>query len=103
MKGAFMMIAIDFLSDETEQTSTRFVTFITPKMNRFDLAVTTTERFYGKKLVTDLQRGITAIVGPDDVEDEGVLQSVFQLNDEEADELRHFLAQVIGPVQSSDL
>jgi len=30
----------DFMSDTTEDTTTRFVTFITPGMTRFDLAVT---------------------------------------------------------------
>src|SRR5690606_22495635 len=68
----------DFLSDETEQTTTRFVTFITPALNRFDLAITTTDRFYGKKLVTDLQRNITGVIGPDDLREEGVLASVFR-------------------------
>jgi len=90
----------DFLSDETEQTTTRFVTFITPSMSRFDLAVTTTERFFGKKLVTDLQRGITAVIGPDDIWEEGVLESVFGWKEEEAGELRDFLAQLIGQAKS---
>lgn len=96
------MSQLDFLIDVTEQTSTRFVTFITPSMNRFDLAVTTTERFFGKKLVTDLARGITAIIGPDDVREEGVLETIFRLNDEEAGELRQFLAQVAGDIRFPD-
>lgn len=92
----------DFLSDETEQTTTRFVTFITPALNRFDLAITTTDRFYGKKLVTDLQRNITGVIGPDDLREEGVLASVFRLGEEEADELRQFLARVVGEIRSMD-
>ena len=89
---------LDFLSDVTEETSTRFVTFITEKLNRFDLAVTTTNRFYGKKLVTDLQKGITAVIGPDDLEEEGYLEHVFRLNEDEAQDLYHFLSEIVGPV-----
>ncbi|WP_019421788.1 DUF3055 domain-containing protein [Paenibacillus sp. OSY-SE] len=93
---------IDFLSDGTEETSTRFVTFIGPSMHRFDLAVTTTNRFYGKKLVTDLQSGLTAIMGQDDLEEEGYLESFYRLSNEEAEDLRHFLSMVIGAVHFTD-
>jgi hypothetical protein len=36
------MTEFDFLSDSTEQTTTRYVTLISPSLNRFDLAVMTT-------------------------------------------------------------
>ncbi|HZG83769.1 DUF3055 domain-containing protein [Paenibacillus sp.] len=88
----------DFLSDSTEQTSTRYVTMVTPKLNRFDLAITTTNRFYGKKLVIDMQSGISAIIGPDDLEEEGYLEHRFRLNEEQAEELYQFLSEVIGPI-----
>ncbi|AWB43962.1 cytosolic protein [Paenibacillus sp. CAA11] len=93
---------LDFLSDSTEQTSTRFVTFIGPSLKRFDLAVTTTNRFYGKKLVLDLQSGKTAILGSDDLEEEGYLEAVFNLNSEEGTELRSFLNQVLGEPHFTD-
>ncbi len=93
----------DFLSDSTEQTATRYVCFITGSLKRFDLAITTTNRFYGKKLVTDLQNGKTAIVGPDDLKEEGYLERTFKLDETEAGELASFLAQVLGPVEFSDL
>ncbi|MEX2415776.1 MAG: DUF3055 domain-containing protein [Paenibacillaceae bacterium] len=96
------MSEIDYLSDSTEATTTRFVTLITPKMNRFDLVITTTNRFYGKKLVTDLQQGITAVIGPDDLEKEGYLEERFHLNEEQAEELIHFLEQIVGPVNFND-
>lgn len=92
----------DFLSDSTEQTATRFVTFITPGLKRFDLAILTTNRFYGKKLVTDLQSGRSAILGPDDLEEEGVLESVFRITEEEAAELAQFLVLVLGAVNFTD-
>lgn len=96
------MPSIDYLSDSTEQTTTRFVVFITESLNRFDLAITTTNRYYGKKLVTDLQKGITSIIGPDDLEEEGYLEATFRLNEEQAQELRDFLEQVVGPVTFTD-
>jgi len=92
----------DFLADTTEQTTTRFVCFITPSMKRFDLAITTTKQFYGKKMVTDLQSGKTALIGPDDLEEEGYLQFVYNLTKEEASELHDFLLQVVGPVSFPD-
>jgi hypothetical protein len=92
----------DFLSDVTEQTATRFITFITPNLHRFDLAILSTSRFYGKKMVTDLQSNITAIIGPDDLEEEGYLEYVFKLTEEAAEELRDFLYQVVGTINFSD-
>ncbi|WP_044477621.1 DUF3055 domain-containing protein [Paenibacillus antibioticophila] len=93
---------LDFLSDSTEQTSTRFVTFIGPSLQRFDFAVTSTNRFYGKKLVTDLQNGKSAILGSDDLDEEGYIEHVFKLNEEEASELRLFLVQVVGDAYFTD-
>ena len=90
---------IDFLSDVTEQTTTRYVTMITPKLYRFDLAILQTERFYGKKIVIDLQSGISAVIGPDDLEEDGFLQHRFRLSDEQAEELLAFLHTVIDPIQ----
>ena len=93
----------DFLSDSTEETSTRFVCFIgEDSMKRFDLAITTTNRFYGKKLVADLQTGKTAIIGPDDLDEEGYLEHVFQLEEEESEELKAFLMQIVGPINFND-
>lgn len=92
----------DFMSDSTEETSTRYVTFIGPSLKRFDLAITSTNRFYGKKLVTDLQSGKTAIIGPDDLEEEGYLEYTFKLTEEEAAELVQFLYFVVGTVHFTD-
>ncbi|OMF36013.1 cytosolic protein [Paenibacillus sp. FSL H8-0548] len=96
------MPEFDFMSDLTEDTSTRFVTFIGPSLKRFDLAITSTSRFYGKKLVTDLQFGKTAIIGPDDLEEEGYLEYAFKITEEEAAELAQFLYFVVGTVHFTD-
>ncbi|MDR0268784.1 DUF3055 domain-containing protein [Paenibacillus sp.] len=87
---------LDFLADSTEQTSTRFVTFLGPSLKRFDLAVTTTALFYGKSLVADLQQGISAVIGLDDVEEPGFLEFTFKIGEQEAGELREFLRMVVG-------
>lgn len=92
----------DFLSDSTEATSTRFVTFVTPGLRRFDLAVLTTNRFYGKKLVVDMQSGRSGVLGADDLEEEGVLESVFRIGEEEAAELAQFLAMVLEEAHFTD-
>lgn len=97
-----MMSEIDYLTDSTEDTTTRFVTLVTPKMNRFDLVITTTNRFYGKKLVTDMQQGITAVIGPDDLDKEGYIEELFRLDEEQAEELTQFLEQIVGPVNFND-
>lgn len=93
---------LDYLSDSTESTSTRFVTFIGPSLKRYDLAVTTTNRFYGKKLVTDLQFGRTAILAADDLEQDGYLERTFSLQPDEAEDLRQFLALVLGDAHFTD-
>ncbi|WP_058304597.1 DUF3055 domain-containing protein [Gorillibacterium timonense] len=94
---------LDFLYDTTEQTSTRFVSFIGPTMRRFDLALIQSGHFYGKTLVADLQNGQTAILAGDDLEQEGHLERLFSLSEEEAAELAEFLAEVLGPVNFTDL
>lgn len=96
-------MSFDYLSDSTEQTTTRYVTFITEGLKRFDLAIMTTSRFYGKKLVIDMQQNISAIIGPDDLAEEGYLEFAFKLNEEDGEELRSFLEGVVGPVHFSDL
>jgi len=79
-----------YLYDEKENTTTRYISFV-GKTNRFDLAITTTDRFYGKLLVLNLQSNQFAIIGEDDLEEPGYLEYVYQLSDEEGEELRKFL------------
>lgn len=84
----------DIFYDETELTKTRYVGFF-GEHRRFDLAIVQTERFYGKMLVMDIQSGRSAILGPDDLEEEGYLAYVFDLNEQEEEELHSFLSQII--------
>ncbi|AUM66741.1 DUF3055 domain-containing protein [Brevibacillus laterosporus] len=84
-----------YLYDETEETTTRFVSFMGDS-TRFDLAIIKTSRFYGKKLVVNIQNGRSAIIGPDDLEEEGYLEYAYQITEAEAEELKEFLIRVIG-------
>ncbi|KPL58996.1 DUF3055 domain-containing protein [Rossellomorea vietnamensis] len=83
-----------YLYDDTENTRTRFVSFM-GENQRYDLAITQTERYYGKSLVLDLQGSRFAIMGRDDLDEPGYVESVFKLTLEEADELRDFLGEII--------
>ncbi|WP_124726651.1 DUF3055 domain-containing protein [Staphylospora marina] len=85
MSGDFM-----FLYDETENTKTRYVSFAGEE-GRYDLAIITTDRFYGKALVLDLQSNRFAIIGTDDLDEPGYLEHVYRLPEPAADELRQFL------------
>jgi len=89
------MSEVIYMYDETEDTKTRFVGFI-GDAKRFDLALTSSTRFYGKTLVHDIQSGRSAIIGRDDLEEEGYLEFAYQLTEEEAKELYEFLDQVIS-------
>lgn len=83
-----------YLYDEKEDTKTRFVSFVGGSQ-RFDLAIVTSERFYGKLLVLDMQGNSFAILGPDDLAEEGYLEHAFRLQEEEAAELKSFLEEFI--------
>lgn len=83
-----------FLYDDLEETKTRFVSFM-GENQRFDLALIRSDRYYGKQLVLDIQGSRFAIIGTDDLEEEGYLEHAFQLESEDAEELRSFLYELI--------
>ncbi|WHY85276.1 DUF3055 domain-containing protein [Neobacillus novalis] len=83
-----------FLYDDTEDTKTRFISFV-GENQRFDLAIVQSNRHYGKLLVLDMQGSRFAIIGPDDLEEEGYLEFAFQLNEADAAELRSFLTEIV--------
>ncbi|MBO8171800.1 MAG: DUF3055 domain-containing protein [Bacillaceae bacterium] len=84
----------DFLYNDVEETRTRYVCFI-GKTNRFDLAITTTDRFYGKKLVFNIQTGRAQIIGTDDLDEPGYIAYALGISEEEEEELKQFLYTVI--------
>jgi hypothetical protein len=83
-----------FLYDDTEDTKTRFVSFM-GENQRYDLALLKTTKYYGKTLVLDIQQGKFAIVGHDDLDEPGYLEFAFNLTEEEAEELKSFLQETI--------
>ncbi|MCK0472732.1 DUF3055 domain-containing protein [Halalkalibacter sp. APA_J-10(15)] len=83
-----------FLYDDTEETRTRFVSFM-GEASRFDLAIILSSRYYGKKLVLDIQSNRFAILGQDDLDEPNYIETIFNLNNEEAKELKSFLYEVI--------
>jgi hypothetical protein len=96
------MDEFEFLYDDTEDTKSRFVSFV-GKANRYDLVITMTGRFYGKHLVLHIQSNHFAIIGPDDLEDPrkpNYIEDTFSLSEEEADELHSFLQTIVNPYAS---
>ena len=83
-----------FLYDDTEDTKTRFVSFVGDNQ-RFDLAIVQSDRHFGKHLVLDMQGSRFAIIGEDDLKEEGYIEYAFQLNEEDAEELRSFLLELL--------
>lgn len=83
-----------YLYNDLIETKTRFVSFMGSE-SRFDLAILITDRYYGKKLVLDLQSNRFSIIGHDDLEEEGYLEYAFQITEEEAAELKSFLQEFI--------
>lgn len=79
------------LYEDTEQTSTRFVGYA-GHHGRYDMAITTTDHFYGKKLVFVIQSGRTAIMNDDDADNLAYVMDIFNIQDEEEGlELSQFL------------
>lgn len=83
-----------FLYDDLIDTKTRFVSFM-GENQRFDLAIIQSDRYYGKQLVLDIQGNRFAIIGTDDLDEEGYLEYAFNLSEEDAEELRSFLRETV--------
>ncbi|WP_243387739.1 DUF3055 domain-containing protein [Bacillus kexueae] len=83
-----------YLYDDTVDTKTRFVSFM-GESQRFDLAIIQSDRYYGKHLVLNLQSNLFAIIGSDDLKEPGYIEHAFQLNEEEAEELKEFLMEIV--------
>ncbi|MEQ2527177.1 DUF3055 domain-containing protein [Robertmurraya yapensis] len=83
-----------YLYNDLVDTRTRFVSF-TGENTRFDLAILQSDRHYGKQIVMDLQGSRFAIIGEDDLKEEGYLEYAFNLSEEDAAELRDFLYEIV--------
>lgn len=83
-----------FLYDFQEETKIRFVSFL-GETRRFDLAVLTTENYFGKMIILEIQKNRFAIMGQDDLKEEEYLEEAFSLKPEEAAELKEFLSSIL--------
>jgi hypothetical protein len=83
-----------FLYNDLEDTKTRFVSFV-GEHQRYDLAIVQSKRHYGKSLVLNMQGNRYAIIGEDDLKEEGYLEYAFGFSEEEAEELKDFLLELI--------
>ena len=84
-----------FSFEDLEDTKTRFVSFA-GKTQRYDLAILQSSRFFGKVLVLDIQFGRFAIIGSDDVEEPGYLEHVYNRSEEETEDLRDYLRELLS-------
>ncbi|PEJ57358.1 cytoplasmic protein [Bacillus sp. AFS002410] len=83
-----------FLYDDTTQAKTRFVSFMGEEQ-RHDLALIYSDRHYGKVIVLDMLSNRFAIIGQDDLKEEGYLEFAFGISEEKAADLLDFLNEII--------
>ncbi|MEH6936576.1 DUF3055 domain-containing protein [Bacillus sp. JJ664] len=83
-----------FLYDDVTQAKTRFLSFMGEE-ERHDLALIYSDRHYGKVIVLDIQSNRFAIIGSDDLKEEGYLEFAFGITEQKAAELLDFLTEVI--------
>lgn len=83
-----------FLYDETEDNHSRYVGFV-GNHGRYDLAIIQTGRFFGKALVLNTQSNRFGIIGTDDLEEEGYIAHILDLEPEQGDEVVEFLSDII--------
>ncbi len=95
MEGVQNKMERYFLYDDVEDTKTRFVSFA-GKTQRYDLAILQSGRFFGKVLVLDIQFGRFAIIGADDVEEEGYLEQVYNRSEVDTEDLREYLRELLS-------
>lgn len=82
------------LYDDITETKTRFISFA-GEHGRYDLCLVYSNRFFGKVVVLNMLSSRFAIIGQDDLEEEGFLEDTYQIATNEADELKGFLTDLI--------
>src|SRR5690606_19181904 len=93
-KGESYMTERFYLYDDTVDTQTRFVSFM-GEHQRYDLAILKSDRYYGKHIVLNILSNRFAIIGRDDLDEPGYIEHAYQLNEDEAEELRAFLYEIV--------
>lgn len=76
------------LIDETVQQNVRYLSFM-GNFQRYDFAIMD-DRESDNKIVIDLRKNRFAVLGKEDLNEEGEIEHTFHLTEMEADELRGF-------------
>ena len=66
------------LYDDITETKTRFISFA-GEHGRYDLCLVYSNRFFGKVVVLNMLSSRFAIIGQDDLEEEGFLEDTYQI------------------------
>ena len=82
------------LYDDTTETKTRFISFA-GEYGRYDFCIIYSDRFFGKVILLNMLSNRFAIIGQDDLMEEGFLEKNFQVSAEEATKLKDFLQDFI--------
>lgn len=82
-----------FLYDETEDTYIRYVSFV-GEHGRYDLGIMQSTRFFGKSLILNMQSNRFGIIGSDDLEEEGYIAHILDLDSEQGKEVETFLSDI---------
>jgi hypothetical protein len=82
------------LYDDITETKTRFISFA-GDYSRYDLCLIYSDRFFEKVVVLNMLSSRFAIIGQDDLEEEGFLEDNYQIDINEAAELKEFLTGLI--------
>ncbi|MDF2557014.1 MAG: hypothetical protein K0R71_842 [Bacillales bacterium] len=88
------MKEFELLYDDISETKTRFISFV-GEYGRYDLCLLYSNRFYGKVIVLNMLSNKFVIIGEDDLFEESFLETSFQIDTNEAVELRIFLKELI--------
>lgn len=82
------------LYDDRLETKTRFISF-EGEFGRYDFCLIYSDRFFGKTLLLNMLSNRYAIVGEDDLSEEGFLENSFQMGLDEATELKEYLKDLL--------
>lgn len=92
----------DDLYDLVESSNVNFVGCVS-EASRYDFAIVYTKHFFGKPLVICMQTGRSSLLCADDLTDNELLRSRFQVpNDQAADELRNLLSNRLPTINSNE-
>ncbi|MGX4670028.1 SAV0927 family protein [Cerasibacillus sp. JNUCC 74] len=84
----------EIIKDETKMKGVRYISFM-GQLQRYDLAIVEHEDDPSKKLIINLRKNRCTTIGKDDLHDKGKIEHTFNEPNMEADEIRHFLKDVL--------